>query len=71
LKSLLRVKPSNATAEVTLWGSYLDGKSIPDPYYGGMGGFENVFQQCIKLSNAFLDEVTSRKYIEDGRNFGP
>jgi hypothetical protein len=28
--------PDNATAEVRLWGSYLDGKSIPDPWYGGL-----------------------------------
>lgn len=57
LKNLLCVRPSNATADVRLWGSYLDGKSIPDPYYGGIGGFEEVFQRCIRLSHAFLDEV--------------
>jgi low molecular weight phosphotyrosine protein phosphatase len=33
-KNLISIKPENATAEVRLWGSYLDGKSIPDPYYG-------------------------------------
>ena len=35
LNDLLRKKPDDATAEVKLWGSYLDNKSIPDPYYGG------------------------------------
>lgn len=35
LNHLLRKKPDDATAEVKLWGSYLDdNKSIPDPYYG-------------------------------------
>ncbi|KAL4266582.1 low molecular weight phosphotyrosine protein phosphatase family protein [Pleurotus pulmonarius] len=48
----------SATAEVRLWGSYLDNKPIPDPYYGGIRGFENVYDQCTRLSNAFLDEVT-------------
>ncbi|KAJ3754426.1 phosphotyrosine protein phosphatase [Lentinula raphanica] len=57
LRNLERVKPRNATAEVRLWGSYLDDKPISDPYYGGMNGFEQVYQQCLALSNAFLDQV--------------
>ena len=36
LRQLNQIKPSNATAEVRLWGSYDDNKSIPDPYYGRM-----------------------------------
>jgi low molecular weight phosphotyrosine protein phosphatase len=36
LNDLLRKKPDGSTAEVKLWGSYLDDKSIPDPYYGGI-----------------------------------
>ena len=36
LRNLQRMKPRDATAEVRLWGSYLDGEAIPDPYYGGM-----------------------------------
>jgi len=61
LRQLNHIKPPNTTAEIRLWGSYDDNKSIPDPYYGGMSGFENVYQQCVRLSNAFLDEVTSNK----------
>jgi len=58
LQNLKRVSPGNATAEVRLWGSYLPGdKAIPDPYYGGMNGFERVYEQCTALSNAFLGEV--------------
>ncbi|KAJ3779068.1 phosphotyrosine protein phosphatase [Lentinula raphanica] len=57
LRNLERLKPRNATAEVRLWGSYLDDKPISDPYYGGMNGFEQVYQQCLALSNAFLDRV--------------
>jgi len=60
LRHLQSMKPSNATAEVRLWGSYLDNKAIPDPYYGGMSGFERIFQQCVQLSNAFLDEVAGK-----------
>jgi len=58
LRDLNRIKPANATAEVKLWGSYLDGKPIRDPYYGNVGGFEEVYHQCVSLSNAFLDSIT-------------
>jgi len=34
LRNLQSAKPPNATASVRLWGSYDDGKPIPDPYYG-------------------------------------
>ncbi|KAI0330600.1 phosphotyrosine protein phosphatase [Cubamyces sp. BRFM 1775] len=60
LRNLNRVKPRDAKAEVRLWGSYLDNAPIPDPYYGGMNGFEEVYHQCVKLSNAFLDEVVGK-----------
>ncbi|KAG6836381.1 hypothetical protein H0H93_008681, partial [Arthromyces matolae] len=60
LRQLLRVKPEDSTAHIRLWGSYLDNKPIPDPYYGGNDGFEQVYQQCIKLSNAFLDAVVEQ-----------
>jgi len=67
LRHLNNMKPANTTAEVRLWGSYLDNKPIPDPYYGGVSGFEKVFQQCVILSNAFLDEVTGKtKTPEEG-----
>ena len=36
LNNLTRIKPGDSTAEVKLWGSYLDGESIADPYYGGV-----------------------------------
>ncbi|KAJ8520090.1 hypothetical protein ONZ45_g3044 [Pleurotus djamor] len=57
LRNLERIKPESATAEVRLWGSYLDNKPIADPYYGGIEGFEKVYKQCTQLSNAFLDSV--------------
>ncbi|KAG2058115.1 phosphotyrosine protein phosphatase [Suillus hirtellus] len=49
-------------AVVRLWGSYLpDNKPIQDPYYGGLDGFTEVYEQCVKLSNAFLDQVAGKK----------
>lgn len=67
LRHLQSMKPSNATAEVRLWGSYLDNKAIPDPYYGGMVRAHFIylnelifdFWRCIRVaskrfsSNAF------------------
>jgi low molecular weight phosphotyrosine protein phosphatase len=35
LRELQRRMPSNATADIRLWGSYLDNQPIPDPYYDG------------------------------------
>ncbi|KAG5647596.1 hypothetical protein DXG03_008949 [Asterophora parasitica] len=58
LRNILRCKPSNSTADIRLWGSYLDNKPILDPYYGGLDGFERIFQQCARLSDAFLNDVT-------------
>ncbi|KAG2337419.1 phosphotyrosine protein phosphatase [Suillus weaverae] len=49
-------------ATVKLWGSYLpDNKPIQDPYYGGLDGFTEVYKQCVRLSNAFLDEVVGKE----------
>ncbi|KAJ7225668.1 phosphotyrosine protein phosphatase I superfamily [Mycena pura] len=61
LRDIKRVMPPNTTADIRLWGSYLDGKSIPDPWYGGIGGFESTFQQCTSLSEAFLDHLTNNE----------
>ncbi|TFK30795.1 phosphotyrosine protein phosphatase [Coprinopsis marcescibilis] len=61
LKHLQSMKPSNSTATVSLWGSYLDGKPIPDPYYGRASGFDDCFKQCVRLSDAFLDDVFGKE----------
>ncbi|KAF8592044.1 phosphotyrosine protein phosphatase [Ramaria rubella] len=59
LANLELMKPADATAIVRLWGSYDDGKSIEDPYYGGIDGFEKAYRQCLKYSNAFLDKLVA------------
>lgn len=85
LRGLERIKPEGCTADVRLWGSYLDNKPIADPYYDSDKvrifstpeilmfivavlyifqddpEFEVCYQQCVKLSNAFLDHLTSHK----------
>jgi len=61
LRDIKRVMSSNSTADIRLWGSYLDGKSIPDPWYGGLSGFESTYQQCTSLSEAFLDDLEGKQ----------
>jgi len=34
-----------------------DDKAVPDPYYGGMQGFQNVFDVIKRSSEALLDEL--------------
>lgn len=60
LRNLQKLEPSDPSAELRLWGSYLDNKPIADPYYGDMNDFERCFEQCTKLSNGFLDEVVGK-----------
>ncbi|KAG7099015.1 hypothetical protein E1B28_000898 [Marasmius oreades] len=66
LRSLERFKPEDATAEVRLWGSYHNDDPIGDPYYGGINGFEKVYQQCVTFSSAFLDEVFGKSSDDKG-----
>ncbi|KIJ45665.1 hypothetical protein M422DRAFT_227384 [Sphaerobolus stellatus SS14] len=61
LSNLERIKPKNSSAVVRLWGSYDDGKAIQDPYYGGIDGFEKTYTQCVRYSEAFLDQLDAGK----------
>lgn len=36
-----------------------DGDEVPDPYYGGPGGFENVYRMVHAACEGLLDELTS------------
>lgn len=40
-----------------------DMKDVPDPYYGGMDGFENVFDVLERSTEELLNEIIV--YIED------
>ncbi|KAJ7042389.1 phosphotyrosine protein phosphatase I superfamily, partial [Mycena alexandri] len=61
LRNIKRVMPANSTADIRLWGSYTDGKGIPDPWYGSDSGFEDTYQQCTSLSEAFLDQLEGKE----------
>lgn len=45
-KNILAIEPQNSTAKVALLRDFdptPEDKDVPDPYYGGLEGFENVF----------------------------
>lgn len=49
LDSLQRMVPAGSTARVALFLDYADGhagKDVPDPYYGGPQGFDEVLDLC-------------------------
>lgn len=37
-----------------------DDKAVPDPYYGGMNGFQNVFDVIKRSSEALLDKLEQK-----------
>ena len=63
LRDLNRTKPRDATAEVRLWGSYLDNKPVPDPYYGGMVCFH--YTVCINAARIDGTDTFSQNGFEN------
>ena len=37
-----------------------DSRDVPDPYYGGMDGFQNVFDVIMRSCEGLLDEIEER-----------
>ncbi len=42
-----------------LFGEYAGGKIeiVEDPYYGGTEGFEIAYEQCVRFSKNFLEDI--------------
>lgn len=62
LKNLERLRPSTSGAELDLFlrRYQLRCDAVPDPYYGGPDGFEEVLDLIEQASVALLDEVKAR-----------
>lgn len=56
LADLQRLKPAQARAEVRLFAT----AEVPDPYHGGVQGFENVLDQIEQASDALIAELRAR-----------
>jgi low molecular weight phosphotyrosine protein phosphatase len=39
-------------------------KSIIDPYYGGLNGFETCYEQCVDFSDGFLEMLEGGRLDE-------
>jgi protein-tyrosine phosphatase len=58
LRDLLAIAPDEAArAKVRL---LLDDADVPDPYYGGASGFDDVLALVTEACERLLDEVTAR-----------
>jgi protein-tyrosine phosphatase len=53
LERLQKLAPAGSGAQVGL----LDGRDVPDPYYGGPDGFDLVLDQIVAACSRLLDEL--------------
>ncbi|WP_454255767.1 low molecular weight protein-tyrosine-phosphatase [Pseudomonas sp. Marseille-Q8238] len=62
LRNLQALRPDTATAELDLFlrRYQLELDEVPDPYYGGADGFEQVLDLIEQASDALLAEVRGR-----------
>ncbi|PWC89080.1 phosphotyrosine protein phosphatase [Azospirillum sp. TSH100] len=61
LAQLRRIAPVDATAALRLFlddASGLEGREVPDPYYGGPDGFEQVLDLCEAGARGLLDRLS-------------
>lgn len=57
-----QLKAPDGKAKVLLFGEYSGGKveEIEDPYYDGQEGFEKAYEQAVRFSRGFLEEVREK-----------
>ncbi len=60
LSILNRLRPSNAQAHLGLFLDFAerhDEREVPDPYYGGVEGFEQVLNMVEDAANGLLQQI--------------
>jgi len=60
LENMLSTTNTEPKATVRKMGYYLDIKGqpdIPDPYFGGQQGFENVYQMLLEANKKLLEQI--------------
>ena len=64
MRTLVRMAEAEGSeATVALmrqWDPDPDGEEVPDPYYGGGSGFENVYTMVRRSCEALLDQIRPR-----------
>lgn len=70
LRNVLAARPPHTPAKIHLFSSFSHDplianasppKSIVDPYYGGINGFETCYEQCVDFSDGFLEMLADGK----------
>ena len=62
LRNLKRLKPNNARTAPRLFLDYARDAletEVPDPYYGGVGGFDHVLDLIEAASDGLIKEISS------------
>jgi protein-tyrosine phosphatase len=65
---LLELQPKGSKSEVLLMRQFdekKDDDNVPDPYFGGQHGFEEVYQILNRSLEQFLDYVITQKSMND------
>jgi protein-tyrosine phosphatase len=61
LADLEDLRPDTAQGTLRLLRSFdptaPEGASVPDPYYGGASGFDEVLDQCLRACQGLLDHI--------------
>ena len=63
--SLMGMCPEHARQKVYLYMSFapqLNRREVPDPYYGGIKGFENVFVMIEHAAKGLLADIEQRHF---------
>ena len=67
LSNLRKLCPESFTGELRLFRDFdskaSPGAEVPDPYYGGASGFENVLDICERSADGLIDHLTSSELI--------
>lgn len=63
LDDILKLRKPPYKAKVLLMRDFEDGseKNVPDPYFGGNQGFEDVYQLLLKCNTTFLNKLLLEK----------
>ncbi|KFY39480.1 hypothetical protein V495_05923 [Pseudogymnoascus sp. VKM F-4514 (FW-929)] len=58
-----QLKQPDGKAKVLLFGEYSGGKveEVEDPYYDGQDGFEKAYEQAVRFSTNFLEELREKE----------
>lgn len=65
-RNVIRLEPAGAQGRVVLmreFDSMATGADVPDPYYGGERGFQDVFDILDRSTQALLDAIRVEKGI--------